>query len=372
MLPHTGEWVPDSITARNPMVGDAADLRECVIELTATRNYAIFVAKQIITSVLVVYGGLCALFLSSDVHTGDRAGLILVAALILMVSFQTDLGLGAVTYLTWWDVFNLASMAVLIFVLVVALIEHNLMRTGQTVNSLALNQAVSVVTVAGIYPFVLLWLLLIGIHRSYTSPSAWAVLIIGEVSCAIVAIVWFRHNIAKASRERREVIRALQQADMNSEAFPEVVQQAFKAFDADGSGDLDIKELRHLLKAMLGGVDAKAFSEVMLEIRKFANKDGALSLDAFNDAIAIVRERHPLRRNLKRTSSSYRCDADIAGKAGTGSPYEKLKLAALQSSFVKKLSRNRSSKADPTVTGDPAASSQTSYNSARVAEVECT
>ena len=45
--------------------------------------------------------------------TGDRVALILASMLILMINFQTDLNLGKLTYLTWWDLLCAASIPAL-------------------------------------------------------------------------------------------------------------------------------------------------------------------------------------------------------------------------------------------------------------------
>lgn len=73
---------------------------------------------------MVVYAGLCAPFLDVADHTGDRVALILVSALIVVVSFQTDFGLGKISYLMWFDYFNLMQMGVLALALVETLVEH--------------------------------------------------------------------------------------------------------------------------------------------------------------------------------------------------------------------------------------------------------
>ena len=52
--------------------------------------------------VITVYSGLCSLYLHPAEHMGDRTALILVAALIITTSFQSDLGLGKLHYLIWW------------------------------------------------------------------------------------------------------------------------------------------------------------------------------------------------------------------------------------------------------------------------------
>ena len=98
------EWIAENIEAKHPegRSRGTVDRSACVVELTVRRNLMIFVIKQVIPTIMVVYCSLMALFMSADQHTGDRAGMILVGALILIVNFQSDIGLGNITYLVWW------------------------------------------------------------------------------------------------------------------------------------------------------------------------------------------------------------------------------------------------------------------------------
>ena len=105
LLPSTLEWslqhaLADSVELRNPN----GDVSKCELLIHVKRNAMVFVVKQIAISILVVLCGLCALFLHAGDHTGDRVALILVSALICTTSFQTDLGLGPIPYLLWFDV----------------------------------------------------------------------------------------------------------------------------------------------------------------------------------------------------------------------------------------------------------------------------
>ena len=52
------------------------------------RRLMIFVIKQIVPTAIVVIASMISLYLSAEEHTGDRTGMILVGALILIVNFQ--------------------------------------------------------------------------------------------------------------------------------------------------------------------------------------------------------------------------------------------------------------------------------------------
>ena len=86
ILPTTGEWVAINMSTG---IADPKTVGTCKVEVRARRNSLIFILKQIVPSIIVVYAGLCALFLTASDHTGDRVALILVSILILMVNFQT-------------------------------------------------------------------------------------------------------------------------------------------------------------------------------------------------------------------------------------------------------------------------------------------
>ena len=90
-----------SLTYAPPGIRTA--LGRCEVIIHVRRNFFVFLVKQLSISILVVVVGLCALFLHAADHTGDRVALILVSALIITTSFQTDIGLGPIQYLIWFD-----------------------------------------------------------------------------------------------------------------------------------------------------------------------------------------------------------------------------------------------------------------------------
>lgn len=101
------------MVSQSPSVtGGGVDVEQCEITLYLEREYAVFVIKHVIVSVFVVYAGLTSIVMDGKDHTGDRTALILVSALIVTTSFQSDIGLGSLQYLIWWDYFNVMQIVV--------------------------------------------------------------------------------------------------------------------------------------------------------------------------------------------------------------------------------------------------------------------
>jgi len=307
LLPAQSEWLPTRVVAHQGDLNDNGDLSQCTIRLEVQRNSMIFVIKQILTSVLVVYSGLCALFMSAKDHTGDRAALVLVSALILMVNFQTDLGLGRITYLVWWDVFNLGSLAVLIFVLVIIIVEHRLIEHGDALAAVGMNKAVSTTTVVAIYPIVFIWLLMCGSYRSYSHPVPSVFIVVGLLITIVFTYLWYLRHDMKADNRREECVHKLQRCRKSSGTeFYELIEEAFAAFDVDGSGELDLDEARDLLKAMFSeSLDPAAFSDIMLEVRRFASASGDISLPSLLDALAAILKKLDIPISLDSPKPAY-------------------------------------------------------------------
>jgi hypothetical protein len=73
------------------------------VTLRVKRDGLVFSIKQLAVNALITFCGLCALFLHGKNYTGDRVALILISALICSAAFQTELGLGPLQYLIWYD-----------------------------------------------------------------------------------------------------------------------------------------------------------------------------------------------------------------------------------------------------------------------------
>ena len=284
ILPTSGEWAGVGLSASHV----DGDVRTCQVTMTVRRNSAIFVVKQVLPSTIVMYAGMSALFMSAADHTGDRAATILVAALILMVNFQTDIGLGKITYLVWWDVFNLVSILQLAVILVTSLWEHLLIYSGDLCKATDINRVQRVAFLLFFYPVMFVWLLLLGINESYGDPSAWSILAAGTLLVGIFSVLAYRRLHNRGNQMRTEAIAKLGDTNPSQPIFSSVLKEAFVAFDVDSSGLLDMDEVRTLLKACLPSAEPSEFAETILGVRAFANTDGELTFNAFHDALLKV------------------------------------------------------------------------------------
>jgi hypothetical protein len=105
ILPATSAWRLASRIRSHP--GDADDLRECVVEIAAQRRWERFMLRRLLPDVLVVLGGLVALWLDPKAPplVGGRCGLLVTATLLvsnkLSAGTEIDRGLHSVG---WMDV----------------------------------------------------------------------------------------------------------------------------------------------------------------------------------------------------------------------------------------------------------------------------
>jgi len=287
-----GEWIGEKILAQHPRppLGSASeteDVGACEVVLTVRRNMQIFLIKQIMPTVVVVYASLMSLYLTANDHTGDRTGMILVGALILIVNFQFDQGLGNITYLVWWDIFNLVQMLMLLGVLIIALYEHRLVAAGNEANADSFNKVFRIAFLYMVYPVILLGLYLYG--RSQSSPGlaafAWVLIILGSSGILMMAAVIHRGVLHADEWRRTRAARLLSGADPSSASFAKALKACFNAFDGNSDGMLSQDELRSMLKAAFGSHAPTELNDFIKEMMEHANEGGLFALHSFGDVI---------------------------------------------------------------------------------------
>jgi hypothetical protein len=258
------EFVPKSIRAFKPDRQPGA----CQVELTVRRNAMIFGVKQIFPTVSVVYACIAALYLSAEDHTGDRVAAVLVGALILVVNFQTDIGLGTVHYLVWWDYFNLAGFAVLLAVLVVMLMEHQLYLGGQVAKAVEFNKVFRTAFMLGIYPVVVGSLVVYGtgVGNSAATAGALAFFIIGMAGTIGSAYCVYHRKLHIAAVKRKKLAESLRIADPASPSFTIEMAAIFKGFDVDGDGYISRNEARVMLRAAFPAIFYKVIGDVLTDL----------------------------------------------------------------------------------------------------------
>ena len=135
LLPSTMTWMLDGSLDEavsmshpiEPLTGEPIRSR-CNVAIKIRRNWVVYFVKQICMSLLVSTGGLLALLMQPSEMLGDRCAQLLVAILIIVTSFQSDLGLGNLSYLIWVDYFNVMQLVVLLMGLVQTMVIHRLMQ----------------------------------------------------------------------------------------------------------------------------------------------------------------------------------------------------------------------------------------------------
>lgn len=295
VLPLAGGWNLDGeITVRRGRTlqadgSDTLDDSTCDLVVPVQRNYAMFLIKQVIMSIIVVYVGLASLYMTAADHTGDRAALIGVSALITIVNFQNPLVIGSVPYLVWWDIFNLMAFFVLTLSLVISIIEHRCLATGEDETALTLSMVARPTILCAMYPSMLVYLFIAGLQSDWGSPVALFVLIAGNVLPAMLAVIVFKRAMRKGHKDRTTVVEKLKLATASDPAFHDILEEAFEAFDVDNSGFLDISEARDLLHVLYyDSIGPEQFARAMLDVHKFCDVKGSLNVDGLTDAIVHV------------------------------------------------------------------------------------
>lgn len=243
----------------------------------------------VIMSIIVVYVGLASMYMDAADHTGDRAALIGVSALITIVNFQNPLVIGSVPYLVWWDIFNLMAFFILTLSLVISIIEHRYLQIGEEETSLTLSAVCRPMILGGMYPSMLIYLFIAGLQSDWMSPIAVGVLIAGNTIPEVVAFCAFKRAMRKGDKGRAEVVKKLKKVSAGDPTFHDILEEAFEAFDVDNSGYLDIGEARDLFCVLYyDAIGPENFAKAMLEVRKFCDVKGELNVDSLTDAIVHV------------------------------------------------------------------------------------
>lgn len=322
LLPTTGEWEfveGEAVVTEHPVVQGVPDLSQCQLRMTVKRNSIVFLIKQVVTSVMIVYAGLCAPFLDATDHTGDRVALILVSALIVVVSFQADFGLGKISYLIWFDYFNLTQMGVLALALIETLIEHRSV-VGQWPENkrVAINKVGTYFLLLGAYPLALAAVFIYG--AGYTM-MALLVFGVGLVVLILLCILAYRHYVTRANSRQKKLIRRLQKTPLESPEFRPLLKELFHRYDAEGNNLLSEDTVRRFMRQIFRSISAADYAFIMTSATR--NSTAEVSYEMLLDAIELWHERNGGTMSSRAAEEEY-LNSQKWNKAGS-----KLRLAML-------------------------------------------
>merc|ERR1711988_1177003 len=154
------------------------------------------------------------------------------------------------------------------------LYEHALINADECERCLIINRISRFALLAVAMPAILIWVICLGLTRSYDNPVAWSIhggMVATIVVDVIVSVAVYKKMTKHKEENRLESITLLRSADFHSPDFPLKLSDAFAAVDADDNGKLDMDEARHLMKILFEEcheVSIVRFTEAMLLVRK--------------------------------------------------------------------------------------------------------
>ena len=97
-----------------------------MITLHANRNPNVFIFRALATTIIVVFGSMVtALLMHPEEHSGDRAAVLYIAFLISLTNMATtELGLGKISELMWFDLFNLQQLVLSLVAVAETMVVH--------------------------------------------------------------------------------------------------------------------------------------------------------------------------------------------------------------------------------------------------------
>jgi len=288
LLPQTtGEWLFDGHPVFKMAHDVAGGVGSCSLLIPIVRNWENFFIKQITVSVIVVYSGYLALFLHPAEHTGDRVANLMVAFLIIVVNFQTDIGIGKQPYLLWWDWFNMAQLALLLIALLETIFVHRMWIRANEETSAMTDRLTLYAINLGLYPVSILALIVMGLESNWHSPTGVCILIVGIVvvvsGSGLAVALWSRFK----RRGRAQALRAIGRPSATTEEF----RAAFKSFDYDNTAKIDVDILRHLIVARYPLMSENGMGIVVSHARSISD-DGKLDFPLFLDVLRYVKDEN--------------------------------------------------------------------------------
>ena len=259
LLPPTAEWYLDgplseTVRVAHPFENGVEQVHRCEVVMMANRNPTVFIFRALLTTIIIVFGSLLtAIFMHAEEHSGDRASVLYIAFLISLTNMATtNLGLGKVSALLWYDLFNLSQLllslvAVAETMVVHLLFKHNAGKLATHIDSVCRQ------TLPALYIGVTAGIFIYGIGRGrelYTSVgfAIMGIFIITMIP-ATLFFVWVRQG--RLGRWQAKCIKELKKANpADGKEYDTRVRQVFHAFDVDESGELDTDELRDLFVAL--------------------------------------------------------------------------------------------------------------------------
>jgi len=235
----------------------------CKLRLYIRRDNLLELIKNLGPLVVVGYVPVLTLWLNPAIPplVGGRVSAHIFSMVLVMVKYNSNLGLGILTSMIWIDIFYLCLFCIIAIGLFETILIHSLFRSDMAVWAITIDGIFRKLMPACIYPCIMGSAFLVGLQMPGTAMA----LSVGGISVFILigVVVSYRKVLLLHSKRRKAVMRIveLQTDDVPDEEQDDemgpLLKEAFDLFDVDGSGKLDRKEIRLILTTMYPGMSLK-------------------------------------------------------------------------------------------------------------------
>lgn len=283
LLPATQEW--NIVQDMDDFGLKPNDDGSCSFTVIVRRNFIIFFVKQIVICMIMTGGGIAAMTIHPLDHTGDRVAQIMVAALILVLNYQADFGLGKVQYLIWYDYFNLAQLGVLFICLCETIYVHQLCMRQRDSYAVVVDNRMIVFVLGFFYPTLIIGLFCLA--TPYTKVGGILLLSVGLPGISITAAVLARWKKGHDKKLKREALLGLKFGSPEDEdVWVKLLRKAFNAYDIDSDGAIDFDQMRDLVTDLYPKTQPKLLSKALMAMREyFEVGNDQILFDSFVEAL---------------------------------------------------------------------------------------
>ena len=338
LLPATGAWLYETCSQVHGFCDSSTisyDILEvppaplstevgqtCKITLKIRRDNMLELIKNIGPLVVVGYVPVLTLWLNPSIPplVGGRVSSHIFSMVLVMVKYNTNLGLGILTSMIWIDFFYLCLFCMIALGLFETIFIHSLFRANMALAAMTIDGVFRKLMPMCVYPCIMGAAFLVGLQRNVEA----VMLAVGGISLfTVLGVVVSLIRVNRLHSKRRRAINALVRAQLHDDRemdeedvaamLHDAMHHAFVTFDLDKSGMLDRKEMRLILKTMY----PKMTSQKQLEAMKAVGSD-EVSFENFHEAVetwrSIAGERPVETKKPKKNLAGKLVNRDIQSK----------------------------------------------------------
>ena len=301
IVPASSPWIlSGAITATHPSESLTS---RCLVEVPVQRDSTVYVVQRLIPLMLIGGGALFALFINPTAAPapGARMGILLSTMVLISLKSNSDLGLGTLTYLLWIDLLKMCQFAILLSAVVETALVHHISGKGNIPKALQLDRTVRIILPFVLYPWIVGCMVLIGFEDRLPGMAITGIAMFGV---GFVSIVLYGLRVLDRARRKRHATRlkvanSLITADLTSDDSIPTLEEAFKFFDGDGSGAIDMQELHLLMSLVFPKLNRL---QVQREIKAMAIQTPVIFED-FAEALQSLQQRIKEKASSKSPAS---------------------------------------------------------------------